>query len=639
MKIPEDKIDEIRNATDIVELIGSIISLKKRGKNYLGLCPFHHEKTPSFNVSPDRQMYHCFGCGVGGNAFTFLMQHEKVSFIEAVKTLADRAGINLPTYESEQAEQAASENEQSYRIMGLAGLFFYHNLTATPEGQFALEYFHQRGFSDDTIRKFGLGYSLQSWDGLLKHLQLQGITEGQLERVGLVRRRDDSSYYDYFRGRAMFPIFSPTGRVIAFGARKLYDDDKLAKYVNSPETPIYNKSRVLYGLYNAREAVRREENAILVEGYADLISVFQAGILNVVASSGTALTPEQIQLIGRYTGNITLVYDADSAGAQAMMRGVDLVIENGLDVRVAELPEGDDPDSFVKKNGADVFRALIKNSISFIEFKARTFDRRGKLTTPEGQAEAARSIVQSIAKIPDELRRNFFIKDVAERYRLYESVLYRELEKQLQSAGRRSPEGSRGGGRRQAQDPNQGRRVPVLDAPITDVTPRKDRDISTAERDLVKLMLEDPGSMIEFILSHVSIEEFEHPQTRAVAQLLLDKHRSGDLIDPHMLLESELPAPMKSLITDLVISKYEISPGWTEQGPLESANIWEVAQAALVALMKRKYDSMIEENQRKMKEAALRGDDVAAFVAHHQELLQKKMQIEKEGYPQKEESE
>ncbi len=638
MKIPEDKIDEIRNATDIVELIGSVISLKKRGKNYVGLCPFHQEKTPSFNVSPDRQMYHCFGCGVGGNVFTFMMQHEKVSFVEVVRVLAERAGISLPTYQSEQAEQTASENEQLFNIMRLAGLFFFHNLTTTPEGEFALNYFHQRGFTDETIRKFGLGYSLQSWNGLIEYMQQQGFADNQLEKVGLIRRREDLSCYDYFRGRAMFPIFSPTGRVIAFGARKLYDDDKLSKYVNSPETPIYNKSRVLYGLYNAREAVRREENAILVEGYADLISVFQAGILNVVASSGTALTPEQIQLIGRYTRNITLVYDADSAGAQAMMRGVDLVIENGLDVRVAELPEGDDPDTFVRKNGAEIFRQLIKNSISFIEFKARTFDRRGKLATPEGQAEATRSIVQTIAKIPDELRRNFFIKDVAERYGLYESVLYRELEKHLQSGRSRSVNETRSSIQSRDQDPTEGLRVPVVDVPISDVTPRKEREISVAERDLVKLMLEEPRTMIEFILSHVSVDEFEHPHTRAVAQLLLDKYRAGEIIDPHMLLESELDVPLKNLITDVVISKYEISPGWTEQKPIDEADIWQVAQSALVAMMKRKYDMMIEENQRKMKEAVQHGEGVSAFVTRHQELLLKRMQIEKEGFPAKKES-
>jgi DNA primase len=637
MKIPEDKIDEIRNAVDIVELVGSVVSLKKRGKNYVGLCPFHHEKTPSFNVSPDRQMYHCFGCGVGGNVFTFMMQHEKVSFIEAVRVLAERTGISLPTYESEQAEQAASEHEQLFHIMSLAGLFFYHQLTTTSEGEFALRYFHQRGFSDETIRRFGLGYSLQSWDGLITHMQQQGIAESFLEKAGLVRRREDQSYYDYFRGRAMFPIFSATGRGIAFGARKLYDDDKLAKYVNSPETLLYSKSRVLYGLYNAREAVRREENAILVEGYADLISVFQAGILNVVASSGTALTHEQIQLIGRYTHNVTLVYDADSAGAQAMMRGVDLVIENGLDVRVAELPEGDDPDSFVKSKGAEAFRELIKNSISFIEFKARSFDRQGKLATPEGQAEATRSIVQTIAKIPDELRRNFFIKEVADRYKLYESVLYRELDKQLKSSDRRSQNAIRNRGRSQPPEPGEGRRVPVMNVPMADVTPRKEREISTAERDLVKLMLEDPGTMIEYILSHISIEEFEHPHTRAVAQLLLDKHRAGELIDPHILLEGELAAPLKSLITDVVISKYEISPGWAEQKPIDPTDIRQVAQAALVALMRRKYNVIIEENQRTLREASQRGEEVAVYVARHQELLLKKMQLDNEEFPLKKE--
>ena len=324
MRIPPEKIEEIRSSNDIVDVISQHVRLKKRGKNYVGLCPFHQEKTPSFTVSAEKQVYHCFGCGKGGNVFTFVMEIEKVSFTEAVRSLAEKVGITIRVTEADQQQE--SESEALYNVCRLAGLFFYNNLTKTEEGKVALEYFHGRGFSDETIRTFGLGYSLNSWDGLLSHAKAEGISREDLLKAGLIRTREDGSDYDYFRSRAMFPIFSTSGRVLGFGARKLREDDPLGKYINSPETPIYNKSRVLFGLFHSKDAIRSEEHALMVEGYADLISLFQNGIQNVVASSGTALTEEQVQLISRYTKKLTLVYDADSAGSSATLRGMDIEI-------------------------------------------------------------------------------------------------------------------------------------------------------------------------------------------------------------------------------------------------------------------------------------------------------------------------
>ena len=321
VKIPQEKIDEIRAASDIVDVISARLQLKKRGKDYLGLCPFHQEKTPSFSVSPTKQMFYCFGCHRGGDVVKFVMEYEKAFYIEALEILAERAGISITR--TEESFEAANETEKMYSVMSFAARTFFTNLTKTTEGEFALNYFRDRGFTNQTMTAFGLGYSLRGWDSLLKKTEEEGIDPEQLEKVGLVRRRDDGGNYDTFRGRAMFPIFNTNGRVIAFGARKLYDDDNLGKYINSSETPIYHKSKVLYGLSQAKDAIRERDFAVLVEGYADLISVHQAGTKNIVASSGTALTTEQIQLISRYTKNITLVYDADSAGANAMMRGVD----------------------------------------------------------------------------------------------------------------------------------------------------------------------------------------------------------------------------------------------------------------------------------------------------------------------------
>jgi DNA primase len=606
MRIPQDKIDQVRESTDIIDLVSSYANLRKRGKNYVGLCPFHSEKTPSFTVNAEKQVYHCFGCGVGGNVFTFVMEHEKVSFAEAVRFLADRAGITLPA-PSPEAEALASEAEVLYNVMRLSARFFYDSLTGSPEGEFALNYLHERGFADETVRKFGLGYSPKGWDGLVQFARKEGIDLNSLEKVGLARRREDGSYYDYFRGRAMFPILSGSGRVIGFGARKLYDDDPMGKYINSPETSIYVKSRVLYGISQAKNAIIDQDSAILVEGYADLISVYQAGIQNVVASSGTALTPEQIQLVGRYTKNITLVYDADSAGSIAMMRGVDLVIEGGLDVKVAELPQGDDPDSYVRKAGGEEFQKLLQRAVSFIEFKARTFQREGKFDTPEGQAEAVRSIVQTIARMPDELKQNFYIKQVAERYEIYESVLYRELEKWRPKTKARGVSTSN-------------RRVPVYDAPLSDVTPRKTLSVPAAERDLLKLILEQDGDLIVQIFEHVTLDDFTDPRVRSLVSTVFDHYEEATSIDLNALI-NQTEGEVKNLVTDLMVSEYEMAKSWSRQGvDVREPSVEELANSAMTILRRRSLEKRIEENQKRLKDAQDRGLDTGPLTELHRQL-------------------
>jgi DNA primase len=276
MRISDEKIDEVRNTNDIVEVISGYVHLKKRGKNFLGLCPFHTEKTPSFTVSAEKQMYHCFGCGKGGNIFTFLMEMDKVSFVEAVRSLASKSGITIPD-ETRPLTEEQTEFENYYAVCRFAGMHFFKNLTESDEGKEALQYFYKRGFTDETIRTFGLGYAMNSWDAFVNKAQAEGFKIEDIKKVGLARVRDDGSLYDYFRGRTMFPILSTQGRVIGFGARKMREDDAIAgKYINSPETPVYNKSRVLYGLFHSKDSIRQEDNALMVEGYADLISLYQA---------------------------------------------------------------------------------------------------------------------------------------------------------------------------------------------------------------------------------------------------------------------------------------------------------------------------------------------------------------------------
>ncbi|MDP2885060.1 MAG: DNA primase [Ignavibacteria bacterium] len=610
MRFSPEKIEEIRSSNDIVDVISQHVRLKKRGKNFVGLCPFHQEKTPSFTVSSEKQVFHCFGCAKGGNVFTFVMEFEKVSFTEAVRSLAEKAGITISYTEADQDQQ--NEVENLYTVCRFAGLHFYTNLTKTDEGRTALEYFHGRGFSDETIRTFGLGYSLHSWDGFITRAKEEGLHREDLLKAGLIRTREDGSDYDYFRGRAMFPIFTATGRVVGFGARKLREDDPLGKYINSPETPIYNKSRILFGLFHSKDAVRAEDNSLMVEGYADLISLYQAGIQNVVASSGTALTEEQVQLISRYTKKLTLVYDADSAGSNATIRGMDVALAQDLDVSVVELPEGEDPDSFVRKSGGKEFRKLLEQGVSFIDFKAKQYVRSGAFATPEGKTQAVRSIVQSIAKMKDELKRNFYIKEVAAKYDVYESVLYRELDRWV-------GERHRTGFPRAEADL---RPKPVGPTAPGGASSPSNKEVPVVERDILKLLLEHQADMIGFMFSHITIDDISDPQLKKIVEFLLAQF---DERGPRSVVEflDEIDDPVsKGIVTDIVMSKYEISKGW-ESGDVEFQDVdpWRVARDAIVAMTKRKLHKQIELNQRALKEASERGADAQALMQRHQELM------------------
>jgi DNA primase len=612
MRIPQETIDQIRRATDIVEYIGSFVRLKKRGKDYVGLCPFHQEKTPSFTVSAAKQMFYCFGCHRGGDIVKFVMEYDKTGYVEALETLAERAGVAITR--TEEAYESASEIEQLYSVMSFAARTFYHNLTKTPEGEFALEYFRQRGFTNQTITTFGLGYSMRGWDTLIAKAEEEKMSVETLEKAGLVRKREDGTSYDVFRGRVMFPIFNTTGRVIAFGARKLYDDDTLGKYINSSETAIYHKSKVLYGLLQAKEAIRQRDFVVLVEGYADLISVFQSGTKNIVASSGTALTKDQVQLLSRYTKNITLVYDADSAGAQAMLRGVDVILEVGLDVRIAQLPEGEDPDSFVQQHGGEAFEELLQKAVSFIDFKAYEYQRAGKFETPEGRTEAVRGLVQSIAKIPDQLKRTFFIKQVAERYDLYESTLYSELEKLT-------------------------RRVPEkFVATVRTATVREKSSESPAtvpdelpleEKELLSVVFEDPKEMIPFIFNDVKPEDFSHPASGTIAEALLKYFGEHQSLDVHQLLAMIETEQEKTIVANIAFNRYQLSERWNDVGSkFHESRLYEIALGAIKTMKRKKLEKELNENRLQMKDASLTNADTMPFLKRQQEILAKLKEVE-----------
>ena len=429
--IPKETVDKIIETSRIEEVVGDIVSLKRRGTSMIGLCPFHNERTPSFHVSVGKGIFKCFGCGQGGDSVRFIMEHEKATYPEALRYLANKYSIEIEEVENSPEEQAVNDRRESlYIVSGWAAKFFHQQMMETDEGKsIGLSYFKERGFRDDIIKKFELGYSPDVWDALTQ----QGLKEGYniqfLEDTGLTIRKDNEKLYDRFRGRVMFPIHSFTGRVIGFGGRTLKTDKAVPKYVNSPESDIYHKSNVLYGLFFAKKSMRDEDNCYLVEGYADVLSVHQAGVENVVASSGTSLTIEQIRMIGRFTKNITILYDGDEAGIKASLRGLDMILEEGLNVKVVNFPDSHDPDSYVQKFGSAAFKTHIdQNKKDFILYKTGILLKDAG-NDPIKRAGIIREVVESIAKIPDGIKASVFVRECSSLLQIEERVLISELNK------------------------------------------------------------------------------------------------------------------------------------------------------------------------------------------------------------------
>lgn len=431
--IPKETVDRIFDTARIEDVVGEFVSLKKRGSNMIGLCPFHNEKTPSFNVSPARGIYKCFGCSKGGNSVNFIMEHEHISYPEALRWLAKKYNIEIEEEEVSSEQQAKdNERESLFLVSAFAAKHFTKNLHETEEGKaIGLSYFRERGMRPDIIEKFQLGYSPDVWRDLADAAVAAGYKLEYLVKAGLViqNEEDKEKYFDRFKGRVIFPVHNASGRIIAFGGRTLKTDKKVAKYINSPETEIYHKSNVLYGLFFAKKQIIAEDVCYLVEGYTDVTSMHQAGIENVVASSGTALTVEQIRLIRRYTNNITILYDGDAAGIKASFRGIDLILEEGMNVRVLLFPDGDDPDSYSKKVSTEELKQFIRtNTKDFIRFKTELLseDVQGD---PIKKSGLIRDIVESIALIPDAITRSVYVKDCSRILDIEEQTLLNELNK------------------------------------------------------------------------------------------------------------------------------------------------------------------------------------------------------------------
>lgn len=440
--IKKETIDAIFEAARVEEVIGDFVQLKKSGSNYKGLSPFVNEKTPSFMVSPAKQIWKDFSSGKGGNAISFIMEHEHFSYPEALRYLANKYQIEIEeTEQSDEEKQALNERESLFVVSEFAKKYFHNILLKTDEGlAIGHSYFKERGFTDETIKTFQLGYSPDQWDAFTKEALGKGYQLEFLEKTGLTIVKDDKKF-DRFKGRVMFPIQSMSGRVLGFGGRILTTDKKAAKYLNSPESDIYYKSKVLYGIFHAKQEIASKDNCYLVEGYTDVIQMHQAGVKNVVASSGTALTPDQIRLINRLTKNITVLFDGDAAGMRASLRGIDLILEAGMNVRVCTFPDGDDPDSFAKKTPIDELQLYLKDKATdFIRFKADLL-MKDAANDPIKKADVIRDIVVSISKVPDYIQREVYVQQCASIMDISEEVLFSTLaqigKKELQEANKK----------------------------------------------------------------------------------------------------------------------------------------------------------------------------------------------------------
>ncbi|MFA5403628.1 MAG: DNA primase [Ignavibacteria bacterium] len=544
MIIPQEKIDEIVQASDIVDVISSYTQVKRRGKAFLALCPFHPDKNPSLNISQQKQVYHCFACGASGNVFTFVMDYDKITFVEAATKLAFRAGIELNIRST--TPDVSSEISRLYEINKSAARFFYDKLQNISgyEKDFLNEYLKKRELKQDTLRKFGIGYAEKGWDSLLNHFSEENIfSEEDIEKAGLIIKNEKGKYYDRFRGRLMFPIFSENDKVVGFGGRKLYDDDQGGKYINSPETRIYNKSRILYGLNFARESIRTNDYVLLVEGYMDLISLHRAEINNVVASSGTALTVEQVQLISRYTKNIVMVYDADLAGIKATKRGIELILEAGLDLTVVALTEGEDPDSIIRKNGKEEFEVFLNNRKSIIEFIGQLYEKENKLSTVQDKTDFVKEIIGYLSRMPDKIKRAFVIKEIASKYGLYESDLRDELEKAVKNFRKEYFTKS----------------SVVLPEKKVFKKQESTKKIEQAEIDLLDILVNGDNKAIEYIENNLDIQFLQDETILKITTALLDEYMNEGKIDVSKIINTVEDVESKALLGSVSTSKYEVS--------------------------------------------------------------------------------
>ena len=639
--IDQATIDRINDAAHIEEVVGDYVTLKKRGVNLLGLCPFHNEKTPSFIVSPAKGIFKCFGCGKGGNAVHFIMEHEQLNYYEALKFLARKYNIEVVEKELTPEEAAArNDRESMFLVNEFAQKYFtdtlYHHVDGKAVG---MAYFRERGFRDDMIRKFQLGFSLDERDAFTRAAQKAGYNKDYLVKTGLTLEYENGQLADRFRGRVMFPVHSLSGKVVAFGGRVLKKSDKTAKYVNSPESEIYHKSNELYGIYFAKQAIVREDRCFLVEGYTDVISMHQCGIENVVASSGTSLTGGQIRLIHRFTNNVTVLYDGDAAGIKASIRGIDLLLEEGLNIQVLLLPDGEDPDSYARTHNASDFIEFIReNSTDFIRFKTKLLlEDAGN--DPIKRAALVGDIVRSIAIIPDQIIRAEYVKECSILLNVGEETLYYEInklkgrEREKQFAARQQQEA--------VQQPlPQGEELPqVMDVSAVRFE-KEERNILQALMKYGKFILfkdeeqQQEKTVAEYVIGELDYDglSFENP----LHQKVLDEYRQhlNDAdFQPERYFLNHTDGNVSRLAADLIADRYVLSKVHARSGNLvpDEDRLLELVPRIVLELKNSVVLAEIKQKLLEMKAACEAKDNVRvdAIMREMKQLDEVKKQLAK----------
>lgn len=642
-KIPSHIVDEIMQTALVEEVVGEFVQLKRAGSNLKGLSPFTDEKTPSFVVSPAKQIFKCFSTGIGGTVVTFLMEKEHFTYPEALRWLADKYGIEIPEARKQTKEEleSISEKESLFVINDFANQYFQNNMHSRDEGKsIGLSYFAERGYDSEIIAKFQLGYCMDKSDDFTKAAIKKGYNKEYLSKVGLIKVKEDRTF-DFYRGRVIFPIHSISGRVLGFGGRTLKNDKKVAKYYNSPESPIYNKSEILYGLYFSKGEIIKKDECLLCEGYTDVISLFQSGIQNVVSSSGTSLTKEQVRLVKRYTQNLTILFDGDAAGIKASFRGIDLILEEGLNVQVVMFPDGEDPDSYAKTHSNEELAELIeKSKQDFITFKASVL-MSGIDDDPIKKSKLIREVVQSVSLIPDQITRSVYVQEIAKKFDMQERTISNELLKILRS---KANKGDRFSSQLEAIDPQP---------KVQNQSSLAQKSIKNEEYelDLIRFMIlfgsEEvliPNSendkkccVIELICNELSKDElkFDNEQYR----LIYDMFEKG--IEENVLLTASYFKKLEdqnivSFVSSLESNEIELSYNWIQKYNIytksESDNLYKSVMNSIYNFKYHKVDELLLKIKNEIKSSESSDDEMLTLLGEQMSYERiKKMLSDKLG--------
>ena len=639
--IKKETIEKVLDTARIEEVVGDFVDLKKRGTSLIGNCPFHNEKTPSFHVSIAKGIYKCFGCGAAGDSLQFIIQHEKYAYPEAIRYLANKYNIPVEEVESSPEQKLVQDKRESlYVLNNWASKFFKQHLLETEIGKaIGLSYFHERGYRDDIIKKFDLGYSPEAWTELVDKASKEGYAKEYLVELGLAVERDDKSLYDRFRGRVIFPIHSLSGRVVGFGGRTLKTDKSIPKYVNSPESEIYHKSNVLYGLHLAKKAIIDKDVCYLVEGYADVLSCHQAGVENVVSSSGTSLTSGQIRLIARYTKQVVILYDGDEAGIKASLRGTDMLLEEGLNVKVMLFPDGNDPDSYIQTYGASAFHEyLTKNQEDFVFYKTKILLRDAN-NDPIKRASVIREVVNSIALIPDEIKVSVYLQQCSSLLDIEERVLLSELNKIRIDKAKSRKESAAPVNQPllQGQDDfipeellamMQAEGIPI-GPPPTIITSE-----IRMERELVRVLLNYGNEMVTwegnnefpvapYLLSSINDIEIVDPLCKIIVDEYITQAERFQVPEAKSFFAHE-NSELVSLVVDSLANKYEISENWNDDKrkiyvPKEHEQLKTLVNQLIYRIKKNKIEQEMLKIREELKTNSSE-EDVQILLAKYQKL-------------------